>query len=216
PEEFSLLDEGIVEKIALAYKRKVWVKEVLRIEKRYPDPRRWQSPIEVHLRFRRPIAFIELSGRFYLVDGEGIRLPGVYDRPRLGAEEMFVITGVRTRPPGPGRKWDAKSLRCGLTVASALRSRRVPFRLARIDVGNIGGRRDARLSEIAVYTGQDTRIDWGKPPSRRADILDKPLADKIAYLDYVYRQFGGRIDDDLVYVDIPNETVRRRPSPFVY
>lgn len=212
PEEFSLLDEQIAGRIVAAYARKVWVKRVLRVAKHYPQPGSEAAPIEVHLEFRSPVAFVAIGDRYYLVDSEGIRLPGVYSGPRLGDAEFFVISGARGRVPLPGQKWQSPEIVAGVRVASSLASRRYAFNLARIDVSNIGGRRDPGVSEIAIYTHRLTRIDWGKPPGPRTDILEKPLLKKIAYLDYVYEKFGGRIDGQLIYVDVPNESIRRRPS----
>jgi len=216
PDEFSLLDAGIAERIAAAYERKAWVKEVTRVIKRSCGASSDRSPLEIHLKFREPVAFVQAGGKLYLVDSDAVRLPGTYVEPWLGSRRLFVISGVRAPPPSPSQAWSAPSVQAGVKVAAALVSRRVAFRLVRIDVDNVGGRRDPRASEIAVYTEHSTRIDWGKPPGKRADILEKTLAEKVAYLDYVYERFGSAVDGDLIYVDIPNETIRRRSSAYSF
>ena len=213
PQRFSLLDEGVTERIAAAYARCVWVESVKRIEKHDPrvDPSR--PPLEIVLKFRRPVAFVETPRGSCLVDASGVRLPGMYREPALGAERLLVIRGVATRPPEVGQAWLDASLDAGLRVAEAVGPHRDRFQLASVDVSNCGGRRDPHETEIALLTENGTRIKWGKAPSPEAARLrEKTPEEKLAYLAYVYRQMGGRVDGVLAYIDIPNEAIRRRPA----
>jgi len=212
PERFSLLDPGISARLAAAYERSVWVERVKRIEKHDPrvDPTR--PPLEVVLTFRRPAAFVETRRGYCLVDAEGVRLPGVYREPQVGACRLLVLRGVETPPPEPGRVWSDASLLAGVKVAQTVAPQRERFRLAWIDVSNVGGRRDPRESEIALVTASGTRIRWGRAPGPEAERLEKSPAEKLAYLSYVYDQLGGRVDGVLAYIDIPNEAVCPRSS----
>ena len=213
PQRFSLLDEGVTARIAAAYERCVWVERVKRIEKHDPrvDPSR--PPLEIVLAFRRPTAFVETARGYCLLDSEGIRLPGVYREPRLGAERLLVVRGVSTRPPAVGQAWSDAAMAAGLRVARAVEDRRRRFRLASVDVSNVGGRRDPHEIEVVLVTESGTRIKWGKPPGPEASRLrEKSPAEKLAYLAYVYEQMGGRVDGVLATIDIPNEAVRRRSA----
>ena len=213
PQRFSLLDEGVAARIADAYERCVWVKRVKRIEKRDPrvDPSR--PPLEIVLTFRRPVAFVETPRGHCLLDADGVRLPGMYREPRLGAERLLVVRGVTTRPPAVGEAWSDEGVSAGLRVVRAVENRRRRFHLASVDVSNVGGRRDPHESEIALVTESGTRIKWGKAPGPEASRLrEKSPAEKLAYLAYVYEQMGGRVDGVLAYIDIPNEAVRRRSA----
>ncbi|MEA3368616.1 MAG: cell division protein FtsQ/DivIB [Planctomycetota bacterium] len=213
PQRFSLLDEGVTERIAAAYERCVWVERVKRIEKHDPrvDPSR--PPLEIVLKFRRPMAFVRTARGCCLLDADGVRLPGMYREPQLGAERLLVVRGVSTRQPAVGQAWSDASLSAGLRVARAVESRRQRFRLASVDVSNFGGRRDPHETEIALVTASGTRIKWGKAPSPEAARLrEKSPAEKLAYLAYVYEQMGGRVDGVLAYIDIPNEAVCRRSA----
>ena len=213
PQRFSLLDDGVTARIAAAYERCVWVERVKRIEKHDPrvDPSR--PPLEIVLTFRRPRAFVDTPRGYCLLDAKGVRLPGVYREPRLGAERLLVVRGVDTQVPEVGHAWSDASVAAGLRVARAVEDRRRRFRLASVDVSNCGGRRDPHETEIALVTESGTRIKWGKAPSPEAARLrEKSPEEKLAYLSYVYEQMNNRVDGVLAYIDIPNEAVRRRPD----
>jgi len=213
PQRFSLLDHGVVERIAAAYETCVWVERVRKIVKHDPrvDPTR--PPLEVHLKFRRPAAFVRSRGGFCLVDSHGVRLPGVYREPRLGDVEWLVISGVESGPPDVGHVWADARVDAGVRVAEAVGPRRRQFRLASIDVSNVGGHRDPRETEIALFTANGTRIKWGRAPTPDADLLQEKTPDeKVAYLDFVYKRLNGQVDGVLAYIDIPNEAVRRWPA----
>jgi hypothetical protein len=214
PRRFSLLDEDVCRRVAAAYERCLWVERVEKIVKHDPrvDPR--GPPLEVYLKFRRPLAFVQVRDTFCLVDEKGVRLPGTYEEPRLGAAKFLVVTGVAPCPPGPGRPWLDAGLQAAVKVAGAVEPRREQFRLASIDVSNFGGRLNPRDTEIALYTANNTRIKWGKAPSPEAAMLqEKTLTEKVMYLEHVYKSLNGRVDGVLAYIDIPNEAIRRRAAP---
>jgi len=213
PARFSLLDEDVCRRIAAAYQRCLWVDRVERIVKHDPRVDPGRPPLEVQLRFRRPLAFVQGREGFALVDDQGIRLPGLYGEARLADVRFIVVTGVLTNPPGPGQPWPDPSLAAALKVADAVEPRREAFALATVDVSNFAGRRDPRDTEIALFTVSGTRIKWGKAPSSQADMLrEKSAAAKVAYLDYVYKTLHGQVDGVLAYIDIPNEAIRRRTA----
>lgn len=213
PQRFSLLDEGVSRRIAAAYERCVWVERVQRIVKHDPRVDATVPPLEVHLKFRRPMAFVKSPEGYCLVDDKGVRLPGVYAQPRLGAMELMVVTGVTSRVPNVGQPWRDPSVEGAVRVAEAVGSKREAFRLVSVDVSNYGGRRDPRDSEVALFTANNTRIKWGRAPTREAAMLqEKTLDQKVAYLDYVYQRLEGQVDGVLAYIDIPNEAVRRRSA----
>lgn len=213
PKRFSLLDPDVCRRIAAAYERCVWVERVERVIKHDPRVNPDSPPLEVYLKFRRPIAFVQQPDGFCLVDGHGVRLPGVYREPRLGPVRLLVITGISSSPPAAGQVWSEPALQSAVQVADAMAPRREAFRLVSVDVSNFGGRRDPRDTEIALYTTNDTRIKWGKAPSSEAALLrEKTPAEKVAYLDYVYQSLEGQVDGVLLYIDIPNEAIRRRTA----
>ena len=213
PSRFSLLDSDVCARVAAAYGRSLWVESVERVIKHDPRSDADTPPLEVFLKFRRPLAFIQVRDGFCLVDEKGIRLPGLYGEPALGPVKLMVVTGVPAAPPNPGELWLDPSLQAAVKVTGAVDPRREAFRLTTIDVSNFGGRHDPRDTEIALYTANDTRIKWGKAPSTEAAMLqEKSLSEKVAYLEYVYKALHGQVDGVLSYIDIPNEAIRRRST----
>ena len=213
PQRFSLLDADVCPQIAAAYEKCPWIEKVERIVKHDPrvDPDR--PPLEVTLRFRRPLAFIQEREGFVLMDEHCVRLPGVYSEPRLGAEKFLVVTGISAAPPESGQAWTDPAVQAALKVADAVEDRRETYRLVTIDMSNFGQRRDPRDTEIAIWTASDTRIKWGRAPSAVGVILQEKTPDeKVAYLDYVYKTLKGQVDGQLSYIDIPNEAIRRRSA----
>ena len=213
PQRFSLLDTDVCTKIAAAYEKCPWIEKVERIVKRDPrvDPNR--PPLEVTLRFRRPLAFVQDRDGFILMDEHGRRLPGIYAEPRLGSEKFLIVTGISSTPPEPGQAWNEPAVQAALKVADAVEDRRETYRLVTIDMSNFGHRRDPRDTEIAIWTASDTRIKWGRAPSADAVALQEKTPDeKVAYLDYVYKTLKGQVDGQLSYIDIPNEAIRRRSA----
>ena len=213
PAEFSLLDDDVCDRMAAAYSRCLWVERVERVVRRDPrsDPAR--PPLEVCLKFRRPLAFVQVQEGFCLVDEQGVRLPGLYGEPRLGASTFIAITGVPWMAPPPGQVWNEPSLAAGLKVAAAVEPRRQAFHLVSIDMSNYGYKKDRRDTEIALLTAAETRIKWGKAPTPEAELLqEKSPVEKVAYLDFVYKSLHGQVDGVLAYIDIPNEAIKRRPT----
>jgi hypothetical protein len=212
PQQFSLLEEDISRQIAAAYQKCIWVERVERVVKHDPrsDPK--TPPLEVFLKFRRPIAMVVHRDGFCLVDTKNVRLPGVYSEPRLGAVQFLEIAGVTSSPPAPGEAWADPALQAGVRVVEAVESKRDAFRLVAVDVSNFGGRRSKADTEIVLLTARRTCIKWGKAPSPEASALDeKTPEEKVAYLDFVYKRMNGQVDGVLSYIDIPNMVVRRLP-----
>lgn len=213
PHEFSLLDEDICDRMAEAYGRCLWVEKVERIVRRDPrsDPSR--PPLEVYLKFRRPLAFVQVQDGFCLVDEKGVRLPGLYRGPQLGGSTFVAVTGVPWAAPQPGQMWDDPSLAAALKVAAAIEPKRQTFHLVSIDMSNFGYKHDRRDTEIALWTANETRIKWGKAPSPEAEMLqEKTAVQKVAYLEFVYKSLHGQVDGVLSYIDIPNEAIKRRST----
>ena len=213
PAQFSLLDDDVCDRMAAAYERCLWVERVERIVRRDPRADPTRPPLEIDLKFRRPLAFVQVQDGFCLVDEHGVRLPGLYREPHLGASTFLAVTGVPWAAPQPGQTWTDPALAAALKVAAAVEPRRQTFRLVSVDVSNFGYKRDRRDTEIALWTASETRIKWGKAPSPEAELLqEKTPVEKVAYLDYVYKSLHGQVDGVLSYIDIPNEAIKRRST----
>jgi hypothetical protein len=213
PAEFSLLDDDICDRMAAAYGKCLWVERVDRIVRRDPRTDPLRPPLEVDLKFRRPLVFVQVQDGFCLVDEKSVRLPGLYRTPQLGAGTFVAVTGVPWLAPAPGQVWDEPSLAAAIKVAAAVEPKRQTFHVVSIDMSNFGYKKDRRDSEIALWTSNETRIKWGKAPSPDAELLqEKTPVEKVAYLDYVYKSLHGQVDGVLSYIDIPNEAIKRKST----
>lgn len=98
-EEVSLLDESLAAEIAEAFRLHPWVAEVVRVEKSLP------ARIEVELKYRRPVAMVQVKQGLYPVDPEGTLLPPA-DFSVAEARRYPRIENVLSTPQGPsGTNW---------------------------------------------------------------------------------------------------------------
>ena len=95
--------ETICRDIGNVLERIGWVKDVVSVH-RFPDRR-----IEVTCTYRKALAMVQQEEGFYLVDEEGVRLPGRYNN----YSEMKLIQGVCRTVPKAGEPWQAPELRAG-------------------------------------------------------------------------------------------------------
>jgi hypothetical protein len=157
PADSSLLQRDICRRVAVAYQANPWVERVVAVRRRFPDK------FEVDLVIRRPVAYVDRSGTYYLVDAAGYRLP-VNPVNRPGAEYP-VIEGILASPPAPGEAWNdpclADSLRLVETLAGVLDGRGAGLRLAGLEANRpLRGAYDQRPQMIA-WTASGMKIDWG-------------------------------------------------------
>lgn len=95
PERFSVLEEGLSEKLAAAFRMHPWVSDVDEVAIHPP------RHVQVRLTFRRPVLAIKLGEQVRVVDGEGILLP-----KQASAEGLPVFAGNAKGPQGTaGSKW---------------------------------------------------------------------------------------------------------------
>ena len=181
--KMSLFDPRLVDTVVAYYERHPWVARVRRVEKKFPNG------LTVELDLRRPVAAVYRQGGYFLVDREGVRLPGDFDRvPQL---PFFVapVVGVSSDPPLAGRRWEDPALQAAVRVADALVQEGVPRQLAvrAIDVTNVGGRVNRRQSEIVVWAEDHVAIEWGRAgdPARPEGGLERTAADKLHNLELV-------------------------------
>ncbi|MBN2584741.1 MAG: hypothetical protein JXL80_16885 [Planctomycetes bacterium] len=198
PPRLSLMDHTASRRVAECLEANPWIRKVYHVRLDSPKVAGQSNGLEVSMGFRRPVAFVEIGkgnqARYVMVDGEGVRLGDrQYLDPELGDRRLVVLTGVPTLPPEPGVVWADAAVIGGAQVADLLKNRVADFGVCRIDVGNVEKRLDRREPEIVLYTKRSvTRIVWGKPPCREAELLENITArGKIQLLDQAYEKFGG-------------------------
>ena len=192
-----MLDRTLAERLggALADPRIGWVKSVDRIR---IDP---SGEVTVKCQFRMPAAWVQHRKIGYLVDAEGVRLPGRYDIEDCRSTAMMVIEGVTAGPPEIGDPWMGDDVASALNLVSLLDGKPFRHQVTSVLVGNYRGRRDRSRPHIELGTDMPgSRIWWGRPPGE--DVGTEISAEqKLMLLETLYRQ-SGRIDMNRAYVDI--------------
>lgn len=192
-----MLDRSLAERLgtALADPGIGWVKSVDRVR---IDP---SGEVTIKCHFRMPAAWVQHRKVGYLVDAEGVRLPGRYDISDCRSTAMLVIEGVTGSPPEIGAPWPGDDLAGALNLVSLLDGKPFRHQITSVHVGNYRGRRDRSRPHIELATDlPGSRIWWGRPPGE--DVGTEISADqKLILLETLYRQ-SGRIDMNRSYVDI--------------
>jgi len=156
---------------------------------------------------------------FYLVDTEGVRLPGEYHAADRTGAGLMTITGIEMPAdgadavPAPGQKWTpgkgtvlGDDLTAGMQLVDALRRQRFARQIDAIDMSNFKGKKDVQAAWIELETvwrkadGSPRTVEWGRPIGEEKYYeVQAPV--KIQRLNNFYAQFN-RIDAGRDYVDI--------------
>lgn len=158
--------------------------------------RRGDGRFDISCRYRRPFAMAQADTEFFLVDREGIRLPGTYRYDSAWP----LIQGVAEAPPEVGRPWHGKDIQAGLGVIDLLA--RTPFsrQVTAVLVENYGGRADPRRTHIELATDRaGGRIHWGSAPGM--EVEENSVEQKLAILTANFRR-TGRADADHPVIDV--------------
>ncbi|MCA9014535.1 MAG: hypothetical protein KDA77_04305, partial [Planctomycetaceae bacterium] len=112
PDQVSLLDQGLVLKVAEAFEKHPWVQKVVSVRK--------TNTVEVEVVFRKPAAMVEGKQGLYPVDIDGVLLPPE-DFSVSDARRYPVITGIQSMPAGPpGTSWGDLTVTGAAQLAEAL------------------------------------------------------------------------------------------------
>ncbi len=191
------LEPDLAERLgqALSQPEVGWIKSVNRVEIR-PD-----GVVSVRCQFRRPAAWVRRGGYCYLIDTEGVRLPGRYDLAQCADSSLLMAVGVRLGPPEVGEVWRGSDVSSGLKLVSLLADKPFRHQITGVIVANSNGRIDRSKPHIELATDRDgSRIWWGRPPDEEFG-TEITAAQKITLLQTLYRQWG-RIDMNRAYVNI--------------
>lgn len=152
---------------------------------------------EVTARYRIPVALVKTSrDEFVLVDGQGVRLPGVY----VYHERWYIVEGVDSVPSKVGASWSAPDLQAGLALLAALRPEPYRNQIAGINVANFAGRKNPRTTHLELITDRPGgRIRWGSAPG--FEVEENLAPQKLALLRQNFAQ-TGRVDAGHTVIDI--------------
>ncbi|QDT40111.1 Cell division protein FtsQ [Gimesia alba] len=183
PEQVSLLDQGLVLKVAEAFEKHPWVQKVVSVRK--------TNTVEVEVIFRKPAAMVEGKQGLFPVDNEGVLLPPE-DFSVSDARRYPVITGIQSMPAGaPGTSWGDLTVTGAAQLAEALGPHWKELEMVSIEAPP---RTTAVLSlDDLIYrliTAGGSEIVWGRSPKsqRRGELR---VDQKIGKLEKYYRDYGG-------------------------
>jgi hypothetical protein len=215
PDEVSLLDGNVNVAIADAFALHPWVADVAAVRQRR-EPQ--GVGIDVELRFRRPVAMVEVrrgeAPVLYPIDADGVLLPAA-DFSISDAKRYPLIRGIRSAPAGSaGMNWGDVHVVGAARLAAELADRYWhEFDLAAITVAQA----DATNSTIddltfELLTSGGSRIIWGRIPG-----TDHPgelsVEQKLGRLKQYLADFGGFDEPHGPYeIDIRHwQEISRRP-----
>ncbi len=198
-------DPGLVGGVARRLERNPWVRRVTQVRRVWPDR------LEARIEMRRPQALVLRGRRGVCIDADGVRLPDLRGGTILPGG-CYEIVGVGGGVPAVGAVWDHPGVRGALDVIRALERYRVNrvLMVTRIDVSNIGGRRDARESEIFCWTAAGVPVAWGRPSTTDA-FGENPVLVKMRHLAIALEAFPAL--RGLERVDLRFDRVVVRPRP---
>lgn len=203
----STFDRQVLEDAANMLKGNPWIREVKQVRRAYG-----QVPgdtIEIDCEYRAPIALVHWKDYYWLVDGEGVKLPEQFTSeqvPRIimGRDRKMnirVVEGIDRPPPESGQKWTGDDLAAGLDMVRLLFGRPYAEEIVKVDVSNHLGRRDPREAQIVLVTKYNTEIRWGRPVNAEDYFIEVSTARKLKYLEQIFDEFK-RVDGHRPWIDI--------------
>jgi len=119
--------------------------------------------VKVIAAYREPLAVVESEQGYYIVDSQGVRLPGLYGREQVERMSLPRIVGVASDPPRrAGESWPAQDLQAGLSLVQLLAAEPYLYQIEAFDVSE----RDARGRIRLVLRTRQGAVIWGLPPGQ--------------------------------------------------
>ena len=196
----------LVDRVAML-KANPWIRTVREVRRAYGA--RPGDTLEVDCDFRAPIALVKYGRDYWLVDGEGVKLPQRFtaaDVPKIvfgrdGHTNIRVVEGVQRPVPQAVRSWGGEDLAAGLEMVKRLYGLPFADEIVKVSVANFGGRVDVREAQVVLGTKYRTEIRWGQPLGSRTEFIEVRPEKKFEYLQRVYDEFG-RCDARQRWIDI--------------
>lgn len=188
PDELSLLDDGVAQRVAAAFERHPWVRGAVRVRASVP------ARLQVELEYREPVAMVRVrhAGRdgLFPIDAEGVILPSA-DFPPSQIEKYPVIEHVKSSPSGPaGTAWRDLNVLGAAQLAVMLRPFWSEFQLKSILVETRAAK-PAAWDDLSfrLTTAGGSRIIWGRPPGSRHP-GELPSEKKLERMKFYVRHHG--------------------------
>ncbi len=197
----------LIDRVAML-KHNPWISNVRQVRRAYG--KKPGDLLEIDCDYRAPIALVRWGNDYWLVDGEGVKLPERFAAAdvkkivigRDGHTNIRIIDGVRRPVPQAGYRWGGDDLAAGLQMVKTLYGRPFVDDVVKVNVANFGGRVDPKEAQLVLGTKYAKEVRWGRPPADAADnFIEVSTERKLDYLRWVYEEFG-RVDASQDWIDI--------------
>jgi hypothetical protein len=203
----SAFDHQMLVDVTNALRSNAWIRKVRSVRRAYG-----KSPgdtLEIDCDYRAPIALVHWGEYFWLVDGDGVKLPEQFTAkqvPRIivGQDRRInirVIEGVKQPPPESGRKWTGDDLAAGLDMVKLLFGRPFVEEVVKVDVANYDGRVDQKEAQLVLVTKYGTQVRWGQPLGSKDFFSEVTPAQKLENIRRVY-ETTRRVDGNKRWIDV--------------
>ena len=198
-----LLDENAASIVRENLKSVAWLENV--------SVQTTKDSIQVHARYRKPVALIKSGLSEFFVDVNQIVLDYV-PMPRLTIVEIRNIS-IGSQTPRYGQAWERDDLGAALKIISKINQMDKALKLKKpllseisaIDVGNYHGIKSRSQPHIILYSKDNTPIHWGAAIGEWQKYLESPDEQKIAKLYGYYEQEGTLNGGSKInYIDLRN------------
>lgn len=185
PDSLSALDSETPRRLFDALADHPWVAEVARVELRGTGRAR------VTVRYRQPVALIEVKGGVFPVDAEAVLLPSE-DFTLEAVSDYPLIQGVWSLPKGPaGTPWGDAIVRDAVALAGALGPHWKPLGLKSIVCPRPTADRQPAASPVFMLLSTGgSQILWGRAPNT-SHAGELTLDQKLGRLKKYVADFGG-------------------------
>ena len=187
----SPLNVNSLKSAYVALSQNAWVQSVEQIH------RISAAQVRIEATYRQPAAFVEQGQSCYLIDTQGVRLPGVYQTQQASQLPLTVLRGVNSLPSIQGVQWQGHDVQAGLSLIAELSAEPYHRQIEAIDVS---GRDSRGRIHLAILTGQGGVVRWGLPPGQEKSI-EPSAATKRSWLSQLVRE-NGQIDAGGKMVDL--------------
>jgi hypothetical protein len=206
----SAFDHQMLVDTYAVLKSNPWIRTIKQIRRVYGE--KPGDTLEIDCDYRAPIALVKWGDFYWLVDGEGVKLPEAYTAQQVpkivvGLDKKLsirIVEGVKQPPAQPGHKWQGDDLFAGLEMVKLLFDKSYAQEILKVDVTNFNGRKDAKEAQLVLVTRYGTEVRWGAPVS--SVNFEIPASQKLSTLQAIYEEVG-RIDGNHPWLDIRLDTV---------
>lgn len=187
---FPWIDPQLCRRVHERLQELAWIRRIEAVGKAE------RGVVYVSCQYRQPAAMVQHGDFFYLVDFEGVRLPGQYALD----SRWLIIQGLSKPPPEPGRPWLGGDAAAAVRLVELLMAQPYAGQIAALSMYNYRGRLNLYEPQIELISrGRRSRIIWGSAPGEETE--ENSAAQKLAILAENHRDFG-RIDANLPAIDI--------------